>query len=293
MNPSETKAVRWQPAKLRGIAPVLLALASPGVLSAGAWPEAPPRSPTPLGSGQARAEALATVSDYRYAAGLYQALEVGIVSGESESATLTVKLARALIEQGRGESIAEHCRDLDALPLDLRLLIAFESPGEAWSEEEHARWRDALTDEHGESLYWRARLEMHLGNPAAARQGLRQLLRREPGSIFVPAAMELLEGLPAAGALPAPESKETAVISGGVRVQWGVFRDPLRARRQREAVEAYGQSAEILAFSRDGIELYRVYSPPFAVDIEAREMGEALRRRYGLAFVLHRVQAAP
>ena len=100
MNPSETKAVRCRSARLRGFALALLAFAWSGALAAGAWPEAPPRPRTPLGSDRPRAEQLATASDYRYAAGLYHALAVGIASGESESATLTVTRHSVAVELG-------------------------------------------------------------------------------------------------------------------------------------------------------------------------------------------------
>ena len=286
MNPSTKRAGRCRsPRPLASLSALLLI---PALAFASAWPDPPaPEGDSPTLSGEAAAV------DYRFAAGLYQALELGIVDSKDARPEAIVSLARALLGQGRGARVPELCGDAESLPRDLRLLLALSVPASGWSESSRATWKGLLAEESGEQAYWLARLQMHLGEHEAARRGLQQLVRREPGSIFAPAAMELLEGMPVAEAINPPASTAAPVVVDGVRVQWGVFRDPLRARRQREAVLAYEQPAEVLAFTRDGEEFYRVCSAPFATEAEAREMGESLRSRYGLAFVLHRPPVSP
>jgi len=238
---------------------------------------------------------VAAADDYRYAAGLYRALEGSLSSRERGPGRLSPDAAelllRALFGQGREEQTLPYLSGREDLARDLLLLGGLEDD-RGWGDLELERWRSLFDGEDGESLYWRARLELTRGESEEARRRLKRLLRREAGSVFAPAALELLEGIPVVEA-PAPVQAREEAAASGVRVQWGVFRDPLRARRQREAVEAYGQAAELLSFRRDGIELYRVCSPPFTLDESAREAGELLESRYGLEYVLHRPDATP
>ena len=255
---------------------------------AGAWPE-PPATVAPQSlSGEA-------ARDYRFAAGLYRALAREVTDGNPAllGPADAARVARALLTLGQGDLAAERFGGRDDLPSGLRLLLALQRDPSGWSAADRERWGKAWPGGDGESVYWRARADQALDESEGARSALNALLGREPGSVFAPAALELLQDLPAPETLSANRGAPGSRVepaSGGLRVQWGVFRDVQGARRLREAVSAYGQQAELLRFRQDGRELFRVCSPPFPDDAEAdaRALGESLRQRYGLDFVLHR-----
>ncbi|MBN2171872.1 MAG: SPOR domain-containing protein [Candidatus Krumholzibacteriota bacterium] len=280
MSPSAKKAKRRAPRSLLLLPVFLLVLL--GLVAAGPWPESPDQDAARRGRTEGEAAA-----DYRYAAGLYRALEAA--AGDAPTDAEALRLARAQAGQGQEDHARRLLAGRDSLPADLALVLRLAESERPWSDLERERWRRILDGGDGESLYWRARLELALGDGAAARERLRTLLRREPGSVFAPAALELMEALPPAPAQRADRVAEAAPADAdGVRVQWGVFRDPHGARRHADALAAYGQKAEILLLRRGGEDLYRVVSPPFADEGGARARGEELRERYGLDFVLLR-----
>ena len=289
MNPFKSKAAPIpRPSGLVPLLLVLLTSASP-LVAADVWPEAPPAATS--ADETLRGEAAA---DYRYAAALYRALTGELESGNPALLTKSdaARLARALLVLGQGERAEALLHEREDLPLELTLQLALQRDPAGWSDLETERWRGAFTARDGESLYWRGRLAAALGEIDAARLGLEELLRREPGSVFAPPALELLQELNVSA--PAPEeasgSEEEAARKpeSGLRVQWGVFRDARGASRQRDAVQAYGQDAELIAFRRDGAQLFRVCSPVQENEEAARALGEVLLRRYGLEYVLLR-----
>ena len=283
MSPSAKRARRRAPRSLLLIPVFLLILL--GLVAAGPWPDPPGEE----AARRARNEGEA-LADYRYAAGLYRALEAA--AGDSPTEAEALRLARAQAGQGHEARARRLLAGRDSLPAGLALTLRLAEQERPWSDLERERWRRTLDGGDGESLYWRARLELALGDADAARERLGILLRREPGSVFAPAALELMEALPRRPDVRAEHvARTTPADSGGVRVQWGVFRDPHGARRHAEALAAYGQKAEILTLRRGGEELYRVVSPPFPGEGDARVRGEALRERYGLDFVLLRGEA--
>ncbi|MCP4548809.1 MAG: SPOR domain-containing protein [bacterium] len=264
-------------------------LAGPA-LADGAWPAMPPAH----GSNEEILTALediggAPLQEYLFAAGLYRALERRLADKDPRVTDLAQLelLARALFSQGREEDAAELIAIRDDFSPELRLSALLDGEIDKLNDLDRNGWRATLNERDGASLYWRAHLETALGEAEQARKLLRELLRREPGSVYSSAALELLESLPLVEALPEPSSVADFVPMG-YRIQWGVFRDPLRARRQREAVAAYGQKAEIIPFRKDGAELYRVCSPPFNEDANARTAAASLKERYGLDFVIHK-----
>jgi hypothetical protein len=245
------------------------------------WPEVPDAARPAAGQDE----------DYRFAAGLYGGLEQ---SADTERREDRLLLARALFGQGRDADARALLADPEDLPLDLALLLRLSDTERPLSDLERGQWRQRLDGSDGEALYWRARLELALDEPQEARQRLETLLRREAGSVFAPAALELLQSLPAAESLPAPAAAAPAAAGApGVRLQWGVFRDPHRAQRQAAALAAYGQATEILRFRKDGDELYRVCSPPFGEEDEARATGALLKERFDLDFVVYRGEVSP
>lgn len=264
---------------------LLLSLAAPAL--AGPWPQ-PPRA-AGVSVGKLPPEA---ARDYRFAAGFYQALSRELGAGDAErlASEDADRLGRAMLSLGEGSAAYRLLGRRRDLSPSLGLLLALTVKPSVWSGLERERWREAFAGDDAESLYWRARVALALGETARARQLLGDLLRREPGAVFAPAALELLQGLPEAAAraeLPSVAGP-AGLRRDGLRVQWGVFRDAQGARRLLDAVQAYGQSAELVHGLRDGQALYRVCSPVFAVESEARALGEQLRLRYGLDYVLFR-----
>lgn len=265
---------------------LLLGLAAPAL--AGPWPSPPRAAGVSVGKlppGEAR--------DYRFAAGFYQALSRDLGAGDPErlASGEAERLGRAMLSLGEGSAAYRLLGRRRDLSPSLGLLLALSVKPSAWSSLERERWREAFAGEDAESLYWRARVAQALGESARARQLLAELLRREPGAVFAPAALELMQGLP-----DLPPRVETAPSAppafgasrDGLRVQWGVFRDAQGARRLLEAVQAYGQAAELVPSTQGGRPLVRVCSPILAVESEARALGERLRLRYGLDYVLLR-----
>jgi tetratricopeptide (TPR) repeat protein len=217
---------------------------------------------------------------FKYAAGLYHSQEA--LSDEFNTNHDKEMLARALLKAGRLEEAISLESDglLPSRDLALQFRLADDS---TWMDLEKESWKAAFRDDDGESRYWRARLAESQGAFSRARQLLERILREDPASIFVPLSQEKLAVLPFEdeGPIVKPPTR-----TGGFRVQWGVFRDPARARQQRSVLEAYGQRVDILSFERDGIPLSRVVSEPFATREEARSEGESLKARYGLDFVV-------
>ncbi len=222
---------------------------------------------------------------FKYAAGLYHSQEA--LSDEFNTNHDKEMLARALLKAGRFEEALglESEGLLPSRDLALQFRLADESE---WKDLEKESWKTAFRDDDGESRYWRARLAESQGAYSQARQLLEQILREEPASIFVPLSQEKLAALPFEDDGPIVQPPARAE---GFRVQWGVFRDPARARQQRSVLEAYGQLIDILSFERDGIPLSRVVSEPFATREEARSEGESLKARYGLDFVVFTEEA--
>ncbi|MBM4117373.1 SPOR domain-containing protein [bacterium] len=265
---------------------LLLALAVPA--AAGPWPT-PPRAAGVSVGKLPPAEA----RDYRFAAGFYQALtrELGVGDVERLADAEAERLGRALLSQGEGSAALRLLARRRDLSPSLGLLLALTSKPATWSSLERERWREAFAADDAESLYWRARVAQALGETARARQVLGDLLRREPGAVFAPAALELMQGLPesAPRAGAAPEGAAPSAARGtDLRVQWGVFQEAPGARRLLSAIQAYGQAAELVPGLQGGQTLYRVCSPAFASETEARALGEQLRLRYGLDYVLFR-----
>ncbi len=290
MNPSKPKAaLTLLPS---GLAPILIVLltSATSIEAADVWPDAPP-AVEESGGEALRGDAAA---DYRYAAALYRALSTGLESGNPAmlSKADAERLARALLVLGQGERAETLLGDREDLSSELALQLALQRSPQEWSDLETERWRGAFTSMDGESLYWRGRLAIALGEIAGARSSLEDLLRREPGSVFAPPALELLQELSASAPPPAVEGKSEDPVAEtpatGLRVQWGVFRDARGASRQRDAVKAYGQDAELIAFRRDGAPLFRVCSPVLEDEAAARALGEGLLLRYGLEYVLLR-----
>ena len=217
---------------------------------------------------------------FKYAAGLYHSQEA--LRDEFNTNHDKEMLARALLKAGRLEEALSLVKDglLPSRDLALQFRLVDDA---AWKDLEEESWKTAFRDEDGESRFWRARLAESQGAFSQARQLLERIMREDPASIFVPLSQEKLAALPFEdeGPLVQPPSRV-----GGFRVQWGVFRDPARARQQRSVLEAYGQLVDILAFERDGIPLSRVVSEPFATREEARSEGESLKARYGMDFVI-------
>lgn len=265
---------------------LLLCLAAP--VLAGPWPVPPRAAGVSVGKLPA-----AEARDYRFAAGFYQALSRELGAGDPERLAdeEAERLGRAMLSLGEGNAAYRLLGRRRDLSPSLGLLLALTVKPSAWSSLERERWREAFAGDDAESLYWRARVAQALGEAARARQLLAELLRREPGAVFAPAALELMQGLPdlpsrtdaAPGAPPTLGAQRA-----GLRVQWGVFRDAQGARRLLEAIQAYGQAAELVPGSQGGQPLVRVCSPVFAVESEARALGERLRLRYGLDYVLLR-----
>jgi tetratricopeptide (TPR) repeat protein len=262
-----------------------------GLRAEEAWPDAPP-PPLAGPAGELGGEEL---DDYRYAAALYRALGAELSKGNPAllSTDEAAHLARALLVQGLGAQALELLGERDDLPSELALQLAMGGSTADWSDLERERWLGLFAGQDGESLYWRGRLSVLLQDRDAAKRAFEELLRREPGSVFAPPALEALRELSAlsestSDGEEAQKQKTDDAEADGLRVQWGVYRDARGALRQRDALRAYGQSAEILAFSRDGVELFRVCSPVLGDEEEARRLGENLTRRYGLDFVLLR-----
>ncbi len=258
---------------------LLLALL-PATATASAWPTPPRAAAVSLGNLRP-----AEAQDYRFAAGFYQALSRELGAGDTGrlDAVRANFLGRALLSLGEGAAANRLLGRRRDLPPNLGLLLALTVKPSAWSALERERWRAAFPAEDAESLFWRARLAQAMGDTGGARQGLAELLRREPGSVFAPAALELLQSLPA----PAPLASGPGAV-GELRVQWGVFRETQGARRLLDALLAYGQPAELLRTLAGGQELFRVCSPPVATEAEAQALGEQLRLRYALDFVIYR-----
>ena len=270
---------RWRRAgSLWALALLLASL--PGFAAASAWPEPPRAAAVSLGNLRPP-----EAQDYRFAAGFYQAVSRELGTGDSGrlDAVQANLLGRALLSLDQGAAANRLLGRRRDLPANLGLLLALTVKPSTWSALERERWRAAFPAEDGESLYWRARLAQAMGDAGGARQGLSELLRREPGSVFAPAALELLQSLPA----PAPQASGPGAV-GELRVQWGVFRETQSARRLLDALLAYGQPAELLRTLAQGQELYRVCSPPMATEAEAQALGEQLHLRYALDFVLYR-----
>ncbi len=242
---------------------------------AGAWPELPPvislDHPNP---------------SFKYAAGLYHSQEA--LSDEFNTNQDKEMLARALLKAGRLEEALIVKEEGLLASRDLALQFRF-ADDSAWKDLEEDSWKSVFRDDDGESRYWRARLAERQGAFTLARQLYERILREDPASIFVPMSQEKLAALPFEDVGP---RVEPPVRTGGFRVQWGVFRDPARARQQRSVLEAYGQLVDILAFERDGIPLSRVVSEPFATREEARSEGESLKARYGMDFVIFSEEAS-
>jgi hypothetical protein len=270
-----------RPRRLGALALLLLLL--PAGAGAGAWPQPPRAAAVALGNLSP-----ADAHDYRFAAGFYQALTRELGAGDTGrlDAVEANLLGRALLSLGEGAPASRLLGRRRDLPPSLGLLLALTVKPSAWSALERERWRAAFPAEDAESLYWRARLAQAMGETARARDSLGELVRREPGSVFAPAALELLQAMP--GPAPLASAPGVAQAAGGLRVQWGVFREAQGARRLLDAVLAYGQPAELLRGLAQGKELYRVCSPAVATEAEARALGEQLRLRYGLDFVLYR-----
>jgi hypothetical protein len=254
----------------------LLAVCPRPAGAAGVWPPLP-----------ASERAAAEEADYRYAAGLYASFEQALREGRGDGAD-SLRAVRATLSLGRTDVASSLARTMDQLPCDLALMLRL-ADTKPLSDAETRRWRERCAGEDGEALYWRARLELARGDAGEARRLLQALLDREAGSIYAPAALELMETLPAAAvqARRAPESP------GGLRLQWGVFRDAQRARRLAELVRSYGEATEILAFTKGGEELYRVCSEPYADEAAAQARGRELAQRHGLEFILYRSGEAP
>jgi hypothetical protein len=261
----------------------LLLVLLPGLATGDVWPQ-PPRAAAVSLSSLSPADA----HDYRFAAGFYQALTRELGAGDTGrlDAREANLLGRALLSLGEGASANRLLGRRRDLPPSLGLLLALTVKPSAWSALERDRWRAAFPGEDAESLYWDARLAQAMGERERARQRLSELVRREPGAVFAPAALELLQALP--GPAPLASGPGAARAAGGLRVQWGVFREAQGARRLLDAVLAYGQPAELLRGLAQGEELYRVCSPALATEAEARALGEQVRLRYGLDFVLYR-----
>jgi hypothetical protein len=268
----------------------LMLLYPPAVANGGeVWPVPPESPPDQEGILEMLGGHRGDLVRYLYAAGLYRTLEESL-SGDDLRLVhpdLLSLLARGLMSSGRGEKAASLLADREDLDKDIRLLLLMQDEDHSWTDLSRATWRESLSGRDSESLYWASRLESTLGETGNSRELLKELLRREPGSVFASASLEIMESLPLKEALPETPAVSTFVPQG-VRVQWGVFRDPLRARRQWEAVEAYGHDAEIIPFQRDGVELFRVCSTPFSDEADARREGETTRERYGLEFILYR-----
>ncbi len=269
---------------------LLLLIGGAGHLHAeGAWPDAPP-APVVGRAGELAGEA---ADDFRYAAALYRALGADLTEKNPAllSSSEVDRLARALLVQNQGAQALELLDVRDDLSPELALQLAMSASVAEWSDLEKQRWLGLFAAQDGESLYWRGRLWAVLQDRDAAKRAFEELLRREPGSVFAPPALEALREI---SAITAPEDVGTTKPDRnadqfgdqGLRIQWGVYRDARGALRQRDALRAYGQSAEILSFSRDGVELFRVCSPILGDEDEARRLGESLTRRYGLDYVL-------
>ena len=287
MNRSPTARSRvaesWLALALLCFAPCAQAVVDP-------WPQAPPDEGPP-GGGGGRGKTL--LNEYRYAAGLYLSLEESSGSRYKDlSPADRQRLLRGLISQGKTARAAALAGKDEDLPAELRFQAGLAGRHKDWNDREFAQWQAIFAGEDGESLYWQARLAMIRGDRERARELIAQLLRREAGSVFAPAALELLAGIPAPTAIPEAPASEPPVLAG-IRVQWGAFRDPAGARRLREALAAYGQSAEILSYQKDGVQLYRVCSPVFADEAGARAAGDLLKSRYGLDYVLQPSPARP
>ncbi len=256
------------------LAALLLAFLAFGA-DASVWPDTPPVVPLDHPD-----------PGFKFAAGLYHSQEA--LSDDFNTNRDKEMLARALLASGRSDE-ARDLIDEGLLPprdLSLQLRLADER---AWQDLERESWRSSFRDEDGESRFWRARLAESQGSFTEARDLLERILREDPASIFVPLSQEKLAVLPFEDSGPRVKAPASP---GGFRVQWGVFRDPARARQQRSVLEAYGQVVEILAFEREGIPLSRVVSEPFATREEARNEGESLKARYGLDYVLYTEEAA-
>ncbi len=273
---------------------LLLLVGADSLRAEGAWPSAPP----PPDVGRAVELEGSAAADYRYAAALYRALAAELERGNPEllSRSRAACLARALLVQGQGKQALDLLGGRDDLPPELALQLNMSASSEDWSDLERERWLGLFEGQDGESLYWRGRLSLMLQERDAARKAFEELLRREPGSVFAPPALEALRELSVVSRHDfmdenEPSRKEGTNPAPGVRVQWGVYRDGRGALRQRDALRAYGQAAEILSFTRDGTELFRVCSPVQDGEDEARRLGESLARNYGLDFVLLRQPA--
>ncbi len=255
----------------------------------GAWPDVPP-APAAGRAGELTGKA---ADDFRYAAALYRALGADLTEKNPAllSSSEVDRLARALLVQNQGAQALELLEGRDDLSPELALQLAMSASVAEWSDLEKQRWLSLFAAQDGESLYWLGRLWSVLQDRDAAKRAFEELLRREPGSVFAPPALEALRELSAVmtpddvGASK-PDRKADQLGDQGLRVQWGVYRDARGALRQRDALRAYGQSAEILSFTRDGVELFRVCSPILGDEDEARRLGESLTRRYGLDYVL-------
>ncbi len=273
MNRSPRKApARRTPRAL--LAALLLAIVVMGA-EASVWPDTPPVVPLDHPD-----------PGFKFAAGLYHSQEA--LSDDFNTNRDKEMLARALLASGRSAAAREMIDEGLLPPRDLALQLRL-SDDETWQDLERESWRATFRDEDGESRYWRARLSESHGSFAEARQLLERILREDPASIFVPLSQEKLAVLPFEDTSPRVKAPSSP---GGFRVQWGVFRDPARARQQRSVLEAYGQVVDILAFEREGIPLSRVVSEPFATREEARNEGESLKARYGLDYVLYTDEAA-
>lgn len=269
-----------------GLFLLLLVAGTGGAGAESAWPDPPAADSTDELRGE-------EAEDYRFAAALYRAIEADLASGNPNllSSDDAGRLARALLVQGQGSRAAALLAARDDLPSELSLQLAMHGAAEEWSDLDRNRWLALFDGQDGESLYWRGRLSTWLEDRDSARRAFEELLRREPGSVFAPPALEALREIAAlsegrSDRKGETEIKTTPADTGGLRIQWGVYRDARGALRQRDALRAYGQSAEILSFHKDGTELFRVCSPILTDAEEARRLGESLTRRYGLDFVL-------
>jgi hypothetical protein len=239
------------------------------------WPELPPV--TPLDNPDA---------GFKYAAGLYHSQEA--LKDEAKANHDKELLARAYLSAGRSED-AQDLLDSGLLPSrDLALQFRLIDEDQ-WKDLEEESWKEALRDPDGESRFWLAKMASAKGQNLEARSLYEIILRENPASIFVPVSQELLASLPFEDQGPRVKAP---VLPGGFRVQWGVFRDAARARKQRSVIEAYGQIVEILPFESDGIPLSRVVSEAFATRDEAQREGESLRSRYAMEFVIYAEEAA-
>lgn len=252
----------------------LLLIPASGVASV--WPDTP--SSVPLDSPD---------PTFKFAAGLYNSQEA--LSGSFNTNQDYELLARAHLAASRLDEVLELLEEGLIPSRDLAVQISLMGDSEL-EEAEVVAWRGAFRGEDGESLYWKARLAEKLGKNAEGRRLYEKLLRERPASVFVPVSQERLASLPFEDA---SLHLKPPAIEGGFRIQWGVFRDTARARQMKSVLVAYGYSAEILSFEREGIPLGRVVSEAFATRDEALREGESIRARYGMDFVVFAEESAP